>query len=73
MLEQWEKKTQSGGGHHDKLEALRSATSEQLFDAKQNLHAVKDSDIGWWALDANNAVGLTGFKASHNWVDAFKR
>ena len=73
MLEEWEEQTNSGGSRTDKLEALRLATAEKFFHAKQNLHIVKDSDIGRWALEANNLIGLSGFKASHGWITTFKR
>ena len=73
MLEKWEKQTKSGGSRDEKLEGLRSATADEFFHAKQNLQIVKDSDIRRWALDSNKTIGLSGFKASHAWITAFKR
>ena len=73
MLEEWEKQTRSGGSRDEKLKALRSATAEKFFDTKQNLHIVKDSDIGRWALDVNKTISLSDFKASHAWITTCKR
>ncbi|GAU94843.1 hypothetical protein RvY_06551 [Ramazzottius varieornatus] len=74
QLQDWEKHVETGGSRMDKLKALRLETGKQFFLAKKKKkHVVKDLDLRRWALTANQAVGLEGFKASPDWVEKLKR
>ncbi|GAU88558.1 hypothetical protein RvY_01239 [Ramazzottius varieornatus] len=53
----------------DKLEALRLEAGKQFFLAKKRKHMVKNLDQRRWALTANRAMGLEGFKASTDWTE----
>ncbi|CAL8127138.1 unnamed protein product [Orchesella dallaii] len=71
----WEDQVRRGGTRYEKLKFIDEYTYERFTEARNDFKCIKESNLHSWAIQASQTFqdDTFAFKASHSWVDSFKK
>jgi len=71
----WEEYVAKGGNKYEKYAFIEKFTHEKFLEARNEYKCIRDVNLHQWALQAAQTFKDSSFvfKASHTWVDNFKK
>lgn len=73
QLREWRLQVEAGGDRKTKLYAITTYVLEKVKEAIEGKMVLHDIDIKRWALVKKSEVKIPWFKASHRWIQLFKK